>query len=136
LLAPPGANSYCDVRDVAAGIVAALEKGRRGERYILAGPSLCYMDALKILARVVGVRPPIRIARRVTLKAIGAAGDLLAWATGHETEVNSAATAMSMLPKNYSSARAEAELGYKTRGVEQSAADEWAWLKKYGYVKA
>ncbi len=34
MLAPPGANSYCDVRDVAAGIVAALERGRhRGTLY-------------------------------------------------------------------------------------------------------
>ncbi len=136
MLAPPGANSYCDVRDVAAGIVAALERGRTGQRYILAGKTLTYREALKIMAPITGRRPPFRTAIKPTIRLIGLAGDLLAWATGRETDVNSAATEMSLLPKNYSSARAAAELGYQTRDVEQSAADAWAWLKQYGYAKA
>jgi dihydroflavonol-4-reductase len=136
MLAPPGANSYCDVRDVAAGIVAALERGRTGERYILAGKTLTYWEALRIIAPITGRRPPFRTAIKPTVKLIGYLGDLLAWATGRESEVNSAATEMSMLPKNFSSDRAAAELGYQTRDVEQSAADAWAWLKQYGYAKA
>ena len=136
LIAPPGANSYCDVRDVAVGILAAMEKGRTGQRYILAGESLTYMEALKILARVTGQRPPFRVALPITLNTIGRVGDLLALVTGHESEVNSAATSMSMLPKNYSSALAASELGYHTRDVEQSATDAWSWLKQHGYTKA
>lgn len=136
VLAPPGTNSYCDVRDVAAGILAALERGRTGQRYILAGKTLSHLEAMQIFAAITGVKPPWRVAIRPTVKVIGAVGDLLAWVTGHETEVNSAATGMSMLPKGYSSARAAAELGYQTRDVAESAADAWAWLKQYGYVKA
>ncbi len=103
LVAPPGANSYCDVRDVAEGIVAAMERGRTGERYVLAGKTLTYMEALKIFARITGQRPPFRIARKVTVRVVGCVGDLLAWITGRESDVNSAATEMSMLPKNFSS---------------------------------
>ena len=136
MLAPPGANSYCDVRDVATGILAALERGRTGERYILAGKTLTYREALAILAPITGQRPPFRTAIKPTIQLIGYLGDMLAWVTGRETEVNSAATGMSLLPKNYSSARAAAELGYRTRDVEQSARDAWAWLKQYGYAKA
>jgi dihydroflavonol-4-reductase len=136
MLAPPGANSYCDVRDVAAGIVAALQSGRTGQRYILAGKSLTYMEALRIFAPITGQRPPFRTAIKPTIRLIGYVGDLLAWITGRESDVNSAATEMSLLPKNFSSARAAAELGYHTRDVEQSAADAWAWLKQYGYTKA
>jgi dihydroflavonol-4-reductase len=136
MLAPPGTNSYCDVRDVAAGVVSALERGRTGQRYILAGKTLTYREALTIIAPITGQRPPYRTAIKPTVKLIGFLGDLLAWVTGRETDVNSAATEMSMLPKNFSSARAAAELGYQTRDVEQSAADAWAWLKQYGYAKA
>src|SRR5262249_116582 len=75
LVAPPGANSYCDVRDVAEGIVAALERGRKGQRYILAGQTLTYMEALRIFARITGQRPPFRIARKVTVKLVGCVGD-------------------------------------------------------------
>src|SRR5262249_39720956 len=135
-LAPPGANSYCDVRDVADGIVSALERGRIGQRYILAGKTLTYREALAIIAPITGRRPPFRTAIRPTIRLIGLVGDLLAWVTGRESDVNSAATEMSILPKNYSSARAAAELGYQSRDVEQSAADAWAWLKQYGYAKA
>jgi dihydroflavonol-4-reductase len=121
---------------VAAGIVAALDRGRTGQRYILAGQTLSYMEALRIIAPITGQKPPFRTAIRPTIKLIGRLGDLWGWLIGHETEVNSAATTMSMLPKNYSSARAAAELGYHTRDVKQSATDAWEWLKKYGYVKA
>ncbi len=135
LVAPPGTNSYCDVRDVAAGIIAALEKGPAGNRYILAGKTLTYMEAIKIFARVTGQRPPFRIARNVTVKVVGCLGDLFGWIVGHELDVNSAASAMSMLPKNFSSAKAQTELGYRTRDIEQSAADAWAWFRQHGYAK-
>jgi dihydroflavonol-4-reductase len=136
LLAPPGANSYCDVRDVATGILAALERGRSGQRYVLAGLTLSYREAIKLFARIVGTRPPIRTARNVTVNLVGRVGDLFTKITGRESDVNSAATSMSILPKNFSSARAQKELGYKTRDVEQSASDAWAWFQKHGYVKA
>jgi dihydroflavonol-4-reductase len=136
LLAPPGSNSYCDVRDVAAGIIAALDRGRTGERYILAGQTLTYRQAMELMARVTGGRRPIRTVRRWAVKTVGAFGDLHAWATGHESDVNSAAAAMSLWPKNFTSARAAAELNYRSRPVEHSASDAWEWLKKYGYVKA
>jgi dihydroflavonol-4-reductase len=136
LLAPPGASSFCDVRDVAAGILTALERGRTGQRYILAGHTLTYREAMKLFARIMGKRPPIRTAIKPTVKLVGFVGDLLGRITGRESDVNSAATEMSMLPKNFSSARAAAELGYQTRDVEQSAVDAWTWLRQYGYTKA
>ena len=135
-MAPPGTNSYCDVRDVAAGLIAALEKAPAGDRYILAGKTLSYMEAIKIFARVTGQRPPFRIARNITIKLIGCLGDLFSSIVGHELDVNSAASAMSMLPKYFSSAKAQTELGYHTRDVEQSAADAWAWFRLHGYTKA
>jgi dihydroflavonol-4-reductase len=113
-----------------------LEKAPRGDRYILAGKTLSYMDAIKIFARVTGQRPPFRIARNVTVKAVGYVGDLFGWIVGHELEVNSAASAMSLLPKHFSSAKAQSELGYRTRDVEQSATDAWAWFRQHGYAKA
>jgi len=136
LLAPPGSNSYCDVRDVSAGIIAALERGRTGQRYILAGQTLTYRHAMELMARVTGGRRPIRTVRRWAVKTVGAFGDLHAWVTRNESDVNSAAAAMSLWPKNFTSALAAAELNYRSRPVERSAADAWEWLKQFGYAKA
>ena len=133
-LAPPGTNSYCDVRDVAAGIIAALERGRTGERYILAGQTLTYREAMTIFARITGGRRPIRTVRRWAVKTVGALGDLHAWATGRESDVNSATATMSLWPKNFTSARAAAELNYQSRPIEESAVDAWEWLKEHGYA--
>ncbi len=40
----PGYNNFVDVRDVARGMIAAWQRGRRGERYILAGHDMTYGD--------------------------------------------------------------------------------------------
>ena len=46
------------VDDIAAGHIAALERGRIGERYILGGENVLLADMLADIARLVGRRPP------------------------------------------------------------------------------
>src|SRR5262245_18586397 len=53
---PLGAVSFCDARDVAAGVVAAAIRGTRGRQYILGGHNLSYLDAWRQMARLVGNR--------------------------------------------------------------------------------
>ena len=57
---PPGGSSVCDVADVAAGTVLALERGRVGERYLLGGPNLSWRELYGALARELGVPAPRR----------------------------------------------------------------------------
>ncbi len=115
LFAPSGANSYCDVRDVAAGILAAIENGQPGRRYILAGDTLSYFQAWRIFADVSGGTPPVLPAGPVLRIAAGCVGDLFTRLTGRERDVNSAATGIAAQKRNFSSDRAKAELGYRSR---------------------
>jgi dihydroflavonol-4-reductase len=55
---PPGCINYVDVSDVVAGQIAAAERGRMGERYLLGGHNLTHREALQVIAQVVGVPPP------------------------------------------------------------------------------
>ena len=75
ILAPRGGNDFCDVRDVAGGILAALARGRRGRRYILGvGESLSFMEAWTMFAGIIGVRPRRRksaAAGAVDLRPLG-----------------------------------------------------------------
>ncbi|MFM9058493.1 MAG: NAD-dependent epimerase/dehydratase family protein [Planctomycetaceae bacterium] len=135
LLAPPGANDFVDVRDVATGILAALARGQRGRRYILGGHPLSYLDAWRIFARAAGRRPPLGVAPRVTVRAAGRIGDAVSLVTRRERPVNSAATAMAMVAHNFSCARARAELGYAYRPLDATAADAWAWFVAHGYAR-
>lgn len=136
LFAPPGANDFVDVRDVAEGILAALGKGTTGERYILGGHALSYLEAWRIFARAAGRMQPLGIAPKAAVQVAGWAGDLASLFTRRELPVNSAATTMSMLPHNFSSARAKAELGYTFRPFEATVEDAWGWFIDHGYARA
>jgi dihydroflavonol-4-reductase len=64
----------------------------------------------------------------------GMFGDAVAKLTGREPDVNSAATAVAAQNRNFSSARAESELGYRTRPLAEAAEAAWAWFRENGYV--
>lgn len=129
LLAPSGGCSACDVRDVAAGILAALRQGHTGRNYILAGHNISYLDLWQLFARVAGVRAPRARLGPLLQFAVGRGGDLVARLTGRESDVNSAALAMSSQFHYYRSERAARELGYATRPLEETVRDAWEWLR-------
>ena len=55
--APPGSLAVVGVEDVAAGTVAALERGRRGRRYLLTESNLSLRELMELTARLLGRRP-------------------------------------------------------------------------------
>ncbi len=133
-LAPAGGFSVCDVRDVAAGILAALDRGTIGRQYILAGENISFLDLWRRIAKVTGGTPPIRRAGAFTRFFVGRGGDLIGKLIGHEPDLNSAAVEMSNLLHYYSIQRAQEELGYVVRPIDESISDAWEWFKSEGYV--
>jgi len=134
-LAPPGGNNFCDVRDVAAGVLAALERGERGSRYILGGDDMTYVEAWNMFAHVSGSKGPRSVLGPILRWIGGTTGDLMAMITRRESDVNSAAIKIASLPHYFSSAKAERELGYSPRPAEDAARDAWQWFCENGYVK-
>jgi dihydroflavonol-4-reductase len=134
LFAPLGKNNFCDVRDVAAGVLAAAERGVTGRRYILGGERLSYFQAWRVFARVTRAIPPLFPAGPLIRFAAGRCGDLWAKWTGHEGDINSAVTTSSAQSRNFQSTRAERELGYRSRPLAESAADAWQWFRENGYA--
>ncbi len=55
---PPGSLSVVGVEDVVRGCIAALERGRRGERYLLTESVWSAFDAFSLAARTLGVPAP------------------------------------------------------------------------------
>ncbi len=134
LMAPPGGNDFCDVRDVAAGILTAAERGQPGRRYILGGEPLSYLQAWQMFAEVLGVRKPFKTIWRPGLFIASRVGDLLTWWRGEEGDVNSAAIAMSRKPHHFSYRRAAEELDYAPRPAREAAEAAWKWFREYGYA--
>lgn len=123
------------VEDVAAGHLRAFEHGEVGERYILGGENLALAEILAVVAKLCGrPRPRLRLPHGLVLPvAYGAE----AWARltrGAEPFVTVDGLRMSRKWMFFSSAKAEAELGYQARPAEAALADAVAWFREAGYL--
>jgi dihydroflavonol-4-reductase len=132
--APTGGFSVCDVRDVAAAIVRAATSTTDHRRYILAGRNMRYIEAWRMFARLTGRRGPLCPAGPLMRLIAGKWGDARARFSGTEGDVNSAGIGMSNLYHYYDSTRAQQELAYGVRPVEESVNDAWAWFQEHGYA--
>ncbi len=130
----PGSNNFVDVRDVARGMILAAERGARGRRYILGGENLTYRDIMLRIGEVAGVRAPRWSAPRWAVEALGAIGDLTERA-GRDAFINSTSVRYAFTPRFiFSSARAQAELGYTISPIEGAIADAIAWFRARGML--
>ena len=55
---PPGGVNVVHIEDVVQGLLCIRQKGRPGERYILAGENLLIRDLFRLIARRAGVKAP------------------------------------------------------------------------------
>ena len=104
---PTTGLNVVDVRDVAAGHVLALERGRPGERYLLGGEDVWLGDFFAAVAAAAGrPRPRLRVP----------------YAAAALRLVNANEVALARLPMFFSSAKAERELGYRRSAIEPAIA--------------
>lgn len=134
LFPPRGTFSLCDVRDVAQGIVAALEHGPSARRYIMAGVTYTYQAAWELFAEVTQARAPVWSVGPLAAFLVGRGGDILGQLTGREPVLNSAVFQLAKVHKSYSSQRAREELGYSIRPVRETIADAYDWFLQHGYL--
>lgn len=107
------------VEDTAAGIVLALDKGRPGETYVLAGPPTTMREAIATVAKVAGRKAPKRAVPTALMKAMTPIGPLVGKMMGQPPnlrELISSADNVTFWATNEKAAR---ELGYAPRGIEE-----------------
>ena len=124
-----------DVAEVARGHVAALEKGRRGERYILGGENLTLKEILDRLAAITGLPSPrVKLPYAVAM----ASGVVDTAVTGlllrREPRVTVDAVRMGRKKMFVSSAKAERELGWKIVPVDNALRRAVEWFRSHGYA--
>ena len=109
---------FVHVDDLASGIVGALEHGRTGEAYVLAGPSTTLDEAEATAARIGGKALPWLRLPTGLLRTMAPVGGLIGQPNLREVISSSAGVTYFG-----SSAKAEAELGFRARGIEQGLRD-------------
>ncbi|OYP38394.1 NAD-dependent epimerase/dehydratase family protein [Rhodopirellula sp. MGV] len=129
-VAPRGGCSVCDSRDVAKGVVAAIDyRCEPGRQFILAGHNWTYRQLWTEMAKRMGSRPPVQTLGPGVEYLAGAVGDLWTKISGRETDVNSAQVAMSGQFHWYDSGRAIRELNYNIRDADETLDTAAQWIR-------
>ena len=124
-----------DVRECARGHVAALEKGRSGERYILGGEDLTLKQILDKLGEMTGLPSPRVKLPYVFAFAAGVVDEVIAGRILHREPRATVDTVRMGKKKMFaSSAKAQRELGWKIVPVDAALLRAVEWFKSNGYV--
>lgn len=131
--APPGGTSVVHVDDVAAGHLAALRLGRRGERYILGGENLSYRELFTLITEELGLPPPRLTLPRGLLTGAAAVGRRLE-SLGLPLPASPGALVAGASELFYSSEKARRELGYRHRPARDGIREAIAWYRAEGVI--
>jgi len=123
-----GAYDFVDVRDVAQGLIAACEKGKKGETYILSGEQVSVRRMLETVWKYTGKRfPPLRVplslARFVTIFT-----PLYYRLLKLKPRLTPYSLETLLGNSKISHIKAQQELGYKPRPFSDTVADTVKWF--------
>jgi len=127
-IAPDCGVNLVDVEDVARGHLLAAEKGRVGERYLLGGCNLSFLEAFRRIAEAAGNQGRIRLLRRPAAIPLSLASEAVAMLTGREPLLAWDLVKLSGRKLYYSSDKAVRELGYAPTPFEQTVDKTVRWL--------
>jgi dihydroflavonol-4-reductase len=123
------------VDDVAQGHLAALDRGKIGERYILGGQNVQLSEMLTVIANLIGRRPPRVRLPRSAIVPLALAAETIARFTGREPFVTMDALRMSRYRMFFTAAKAERDLGFTARPFTDALTDAIRWFRDAGHLK-
>jgi dihydroflavonol-4-reductase len=120
LLSAPSMFSYVHVDDVAAGIVAALDRGSPGEVYVLTGEQTDMNDFAARVAAAGGVKPPALRLPLMVARAVAPLLDFLSKMTGWRFPITAEAVKTTAVDRwLHGHTRATRDLGYRPRSLAE-----------------
>jgi dihydroflavonol-4-reductase len=131
---PPGGVNYIDVADVCAGHIAAAERGRAGERYILAAHNLTHREAMQIVCEVVGAPGPRFELPRALIGPLAATIDLAATIARRPLPLNGDQLRLSGEFIYFDSSKAVRELGLPQTPFRETVERTYQWYRAHGYL--
>lgn len=129
-----GSFNLCDVRDLAAGTIAAADKGKAGECYILANEPVSFRDFSRMVSDEAGCK---KVGMFLPVWAASIMGGMMEkQAKKKGTKPMMTRFSVYNLARNnkFDSTKAIRELGYSTRSYRDTIHDEIQWLKETGKI--
>ena len=124
-----------DVSEIARAHLVALERGTSGERYILGGENLTLKQILDRLAAITGLpSPKHKVPHAVAMAFAFFDENITGKLRGKEPRATVEAVRMGKKMMFASSAKAERELGFQVRSVEDALREACRWFIANGYA--
>lgn len=131
-----GTFNLCDVRDLAAGCIAAIDRGRKGECYILGNKEVRFKDFAKLVAEEADCKTPSLFLPCGVANFVAGITEKQAKKSGKKPLLTTFSIYNLARNNDFDSSKAERELGYRTRSYRETMHDEIAWLKSTGKIGA
>jgi dihydroflavonol-4-reductase len=133
-MVPPGGSNIVHVSDVVAGHLAAAERGRVGERYILGGENLSHWEAAETVAQVTGGPGPVLTMPRWSLAPLACLVDLFNWVYPAPPLVTGQQIRLGGETFYVDNSKAVRELGLPQTPFRQAATDAYTWYREHGLL--
>ena len=132
----PGGFEFVSARDIVAGHVLAMQRGRPGEKYILSTRFATLDEILDLFVRVTGVaKPRLRLPSWVMAVCAGVASPLLSHLFPHIPQrLTPGAIRLLRLRRRADIAKAERELGYRPTDIESAIEEAYAFHHARGAI--
>jgi dihydroflavonol-4-reductase len=128
-----GGKNFVSAENVAHVVCNALEKGRSGERYLVAGVNLSFIEFFKHQRKLGGYKQWIIHIPDWALKCAGYVGDMVRKA-GIETELCTMNIDQLLVQEYYTGEKAKRELDMKDTYLSESIFESLNWFKSTGKI--
>lgn len=126
-----GGYNFVDVRDVAEGCILAMEKGKDGEIYLLSGEYITFKKLFSYLSDKLNIKRNLIYLPIGFLKFIASIYENYSNKTNKEPLITFESLQIVNSNADISTRKAEEELGYRHRSIEETLDDTINWFKMY-----
>ncbi|MDF1719716.1 MAG: SDR family oxidoreductase [Minwuia sp.] len=137
---PPGAGSFAHGEAVARAHIAAVDKGRTGENYLLGGPDATFLELVQQVADLAKQsKRPKRTVPAPMMRLMGRIEGVISTITAKTPQITPEAVAMVTARVRIASSKAQDELGYQPSTLHAAISDAYDWMLRekmiYAYGK-
>ncbi|MCY1221962.1 3 beta-hydroxysteroid dehydrogenase/Delta 5--_4-isomerase [compost metagenome] len=125
---PPGGKSFVSVKDVAEGIIACIEKGQNGEKYLLSNENLNYKEFFSRLNMLTNQHPIMIEIPRNLLLLIGVTGNVLRF-LGLPTSISLANMRMLCQDNFFTNRKSVTHLGIQYQPIDNAIIEAIEYFK-------
>jgi nucleoside-diphosphate-sugar epimerase len=131
---PSGGGAFSDVREVARAHVQAFHHGRPGQRYLLGGENIAFLELVRMTGEILGRKVPARASPAWLLRAMARLYETRSMLSKKEPDLTPESAAMITQHIDCDSSRAQRELNYRFTPPRDLLLDTISWMRENGML--